>query len=175
MQRATLTLWLVVLPLLAAQRAGCWCWGRPRGSRRLRHLAVGQHRWLLPLLRRGTGGRWAEAACHYRSFCTSNPRASVKWKSLSCTLIYLEKDMSLNTDSLCNETNTFQTAAGLSYSLKYSCGGVTWNMFPSTMLFSFDVCANAHAVLSLRLPQTVTCWRLCTVCFNNGTSYCKEF
>lgn len=64
---------------------------------------------------------------------------------LSCTLVYLEKDMSLNTDSLCNETNNFQTAAGLSYPLKHSCGGVTWNMFLSQMLFSFDVCANACA------------------------------
>lgn len=90
-------------------------------------------------------------------FCTSTPRASVKWKILSCTLIYLEKDMSLNIDSYCNETMTFQTAAGLSYPLKYSCGGVTWNMFPSEILFSFDVCCNACAILSVRLPQTITC------------------
>lgn len=90
-------------------------------------------------------------------FCTSTPRASVQWEILSCTLIYLEKDMSLNFDSFCNETNTFQTAAGLSYSLKYSCGGVTWNMFPSEILFSFDVCSNACAILSVRLLQAVTC------------------
>lgn len=102
---------------------------------------------------------------------TSTPRVSVKWKILSCTLIYLEKDMSLNIDSFCNETNTFQTAAGLSYPLKYSCGGVTWNMFPSEILFSFDVCSNACAILSVRLLQTVTC----AIYFYNGTSYCWTF
>lgn len=106
------------------------------------------------LLHQGTGR--AAALCRL-SFCTSTPRASVKWKILSCILIYLEKDMSLNIDSFCSETNTFQTAAGLSCPLKYSCGGVTWNTFLSEMLFSFDVCSNACAILSVRLPQTVTC------------------
>lgn len=34
-----------------------------------------------------------------------------------------------------------------------------WSMFPSEMLFSFDVCGNGCATLSLRLPKNVTCWR----------------
>lgn len=140
----------------------CFCQGRPRGTSLPGTSSVcctsapghGGRHWFVPPL------SW-----------TSTPRVSVKWKILSCTLIYLEKDMSLNIDSFCNETNTFQTAAGLSYPLKYSCGGVTWNMFPSEILFSFDVCSNACAILSVRLLQTVTC----AIYFYNGTSYCWTF
>lgn len=151
MQHVILTLWLVIPPLLVAathrllvpeQAGGA---GGNSGT-----LLSGSISGCCHFCTRGDGGK--EAACCHLSFCTSIPRASVKWEMLSCTLIYLEKDMSLNIDSLCNETNTFQTAAGLSYPLKYSCGGVTWNTFPSKMVFSFDVCANACAILSLRLP-----------------------
>lgn len=123
----------------------------------------------------GTGQAWGaslsyEAACCHLSLCTSFPRASAQQKISSCSLTYLEKDLSARIDSPCSETNASQTAAGLSYPLKYSCGGVMWNMFPFKMLVSFDVCANECAILSLRLPKSVTCWRLCTVCFSNDTS-----
>lgn len=124
---------------------------------------------------RGTGqargaSLWYEAACCHLSLRPSFPRASAQQKISSCSLTYLEKDKSPRIDSLCSETNASQTAAGLSYPLKYSCGGVMWNMFPFKMLVSFDVCANGRAILPLRLPKSVTCWRLCTICFSNDTS-----
>lgn len=126
--------------LLPGQTKGAICCQGPGVAAALGHQGMGVGSSFVPPL-----------------FCTSTPRTSVKWKILSCPLIYLENDMSLNIDSFCNETNTFQTAAGLPYPLKYSCGGVTWNMFLSEILFSFDVCSNVCAILSVRLPQTVTC------------------
>lgn len=102
-------------------------------------LAAATHQLLLPGQTKGApccqGSVVAAALLHQGmgvGSCFVPPllctRASVKWEILSWTLIYLEKDMSLNIESFCNETNTFQTAVGLSYPLKYSCGGVTWNV-----------------------------------------------
>lgn len=133
-------------------------------------LSPPQHQGWRP---QGTG--WAQgASLSYKASCchlfVHKLPQSISTTEYLVLLSDLEKDLSARIDSPCGETNASQTAAGLSYPLKYSCGGVMWNMFPFKMLVSFDVCANECAILSLRLPKSVTCWRLCMVCFSNDTS-----